>query len=116
MAADLVTLAEERSYDKLESAWLEAVEGAGRSDLAPFLAAADALASQNEPERAASALALLVPPLKAADRASDALRVVRRAVELSSRADDLRGDLVGLLRAANDGRAGFEAYLKMSGL
>jgi len=54
MAADLVALAEERSYDALESAWLDAVGTAGDSDIAVFLATADALASQNEPERAAS--------------------------------------------------------------
>ncbi len=43
MPADLVQLAEERSYDALEGAWLEAVEAAGRSDIAPFLEAADPL-------------------------------------------------------------------------
>jgi transcription elongation factor GreA len=116
MAADLLTLAEERAYGALESAWLESVEGAARSDIAAHLAAAEALASQNEPERAATLLQLLVPPLKAEGRTGEALRVARRAVDLASRPEELRGDLVGLLRAANSDRPGFEAYLKMSGL
>lgn len=116
MAADLVSLAEERAYDALESAWLERVEGAGKADLAPLMAVANTLASQNEPERAATLLGLIVPPLKAEGRAEDALSVVRRAVELGARPDDFRGDVVGLMRKVNEERKGFEAYLKMSGL
>lgn len=116
MAADLVALAEERAYDALESAWLERVEAAGKGDVAHFLAVADTLTSQNEPDRAATLLGLIVPPLKAADRAADALRVIRRAVELSARPEELRGDLVGLLRKVHEERPGFEAYVKMSGL
>ena len=116
MAADLVALAEERSYDALESAWLDGVGAAGGADIAPHLAVADALAAQNEPERAATLLGLLLPPLKASERSEDALRVVRRIVELTSRAEDHRAELVALFRKVNESRPGFDAYLKMSGL
>ncbi len=111
--ADLVQLATERAYDDLESAWLEAVES-GRDG--EFLAAAEALASQGEGELAATLLAIAVPPLKAAGRFEEALRLLRRAAELSSRPEELRGDLTGCLRKVHEGRPGFEAYLKKSGL
>jgi len=116
MAADLLTLASERAYGALESAWLESVDAAGRGDIAVHLAAAEALASQNEPERAATLLGMLLPALKAQGRTNEALSVARRAATLASRPEDLRADLVALLRKANEDRPGFEAYLKMSGL
>lgn len=114
--ADLVKLAEDRAYDDLETAWLAAIESGVNGDASAFLATADVLASQNEPERAAMLLALLVPPLKAAGRFPEALRAIRRAVALAAKPDELRADLVGCLRQVHADRAGFEAYLRKSQL
>lgn len=113
---NLVQLAEERSYDALEGAWLAAVEEGFDGDASSFVATADVLASQNEPERAATLLTLVVPALKAGGHFAEAVRVLRRAVALAARPDDLRAELVECLRKAFEERPGFEAYLKRSQL
>src|SRR5438270_3985119 len=91
---NLVQLAEDRSYEALEGAWLTAVDEGLDGDASQFIAAADVLASQNEPERAATLLGLVVPALKATGHHAEAVRVLRRAVALAARPDDLRAELV----------------------
>jgi transcription elongation GreA/GreB family factor len=113
---NLVQLAEERSYDALEGAWLSALDEGVAGDASHFIATADVLASQNEPERAATLLALVVPALKAASEFGEAARVLRRAAALAARPDDLRGELVECLKKAHEDRPGFDAYLKKSQL
>jgi transcription elongation GreA/GreB family factor len=113
---DLLQLANDRAYDALEAAWLEAVESGAKDDPRTFLLAADVLASQDEADRAATLLSLAVPSMKAQGRFEDALRLLRRAVALAARPEDLRADLVGCLRKVHAERPGFEAYLKKSQL
>jgi transcription elongation GreA/GreB family factor len=113
---DLVQLAQHRALDELEEAWLTQAEGLGEADVAPFLRAVDVLASQKELDLCQTLLGLLIPGLREAGRWSELLSVLRRSVELGAPGDEFRDDLIRCLEETHADRAGFSAYLKLSGL
>lgn len=105
-----------RDVAKVEEMWVELQSAGPIGPLDPFLETAREVAERGEREKAAELLLLLRDDLKAQDRDTDLLEVMRRAVLYSARVKGVRDELVELYRKRYSERPGFEVVLSRTGI
>ncbi len=116
IAEELVALAREREFDKLEAAWMQRLEKLGPGDPPELFAVAEYLVRKKHSDQAALLLWSLVAAVAEKGDLREALHVARRAAAIAPEAATLREELISLYKRIAPDVPEFDAIIEASNL
>jgi len=116
IAEELLALAREREFDKLEAAWMQRLEKLGAADPPELFAVAEYLVRKKHSDQAALLLWSLVAAVAEKGDLREALHVAGRAATIAPEASALREELISLYRRFAPDVPELDLIIEASGL